>query len=95
MQEKTEIPAEMQNKIYKKFCKLPLRSKLVVYARFVHGNSFRPQNNDMFGLNRRLVSNIFKAFTDSLKDEFNVSKKTRNKGKPKTKKSSESKRNRG
>lgn len=91
MSDKIEIPAEMQTKIYKKFCSLPLRNKLVVYARLVHGNSFKPQNNDMFGLNRRLVSNIFKAFTDSLKDEFNVSKKNRKKSKPKTKKSTKSK----
>lgn len=78
MYEKIAIPEEMQDRIYAKFSKLPLRHKLVVYAKLVHGQSFKPQNNDLFGLNRRTVSSIFRSFIDSLKDEFNAKDTTKN-----------------
>lgn len=75
----------MNSKIYAKFTKLPIRHKLIVYTKLVHGQAFKPQNNDLFGLNRRLVSNIFRSFIDSLKEEFNVKKdhKAKDKSSPK------------
>jgi hypothetical protein len=73
MQVKTQIPQELQDKIYKRFTELPFSSSLVVYARLVHGNMFKAQNGDLFGLNRRLVSKIYRAFIESLKKDFNAS----------------------
>jgi len=70
MQVKTQIPQELQNKIYRKFTDLPFSASLVVYARLVHGNAFKAQNGDLFGLNRRLVSKIYRAFIDSLREEL-------------------------
>lgn len=70
MQQQTKIPQILQNKIYKKFQELPLSSALVVYARLVHGNAFKAQNGDLFGLNRRLVSRIYRAFIESLKENL-------------------------
>lgn len=75
----------MQDKIYGKFCKLPLRHKLVVYAKLVHGNSFKPQNNDLFGLNRRLVSGIFRSFIESLKEKLDAKEDTTTTDKHKSK----------
>jgi len=57
----------LQTKVYNKFTELPLADALVVYARLVHGNMFKAQNGDLFGLNRRLVSKIYRAFIQSLK----------------------------
>lgn len=68
---KTKIPKNLQNRIYQKFTKLPLSSRLVVYARLVHGNMFKAQNGDLFGLNRRLVSKIYRAFIESIKEDAN------------------------
>lgn len=73
IQAKTKISQELQDKIYQKFTALPLSSCLVVYARLAHGNMFKAQNGDLFGLNRRLVSKIYRAFIDSLKKDFNAS----------------------
>lgn len=70
MQQKIKIPQELQTKIYTKFQELPISSALVVYARLVHGNSFKAQNGDLFGLNRRLVSRIYRAFIESLKEDL-------------------------
>lgn len=64
----TNIPRDLQDKVYTAFTKLSLESKLIVYARLVHGNMFKAQNNDLFGLNRRTVSKIYRAFIDSVKD---------------------------
>lgn len=77
---KTTISETVQDIIYQKFCNLPLKNKLVIYAKFIHGNSFKPQNNDLFGLNRRSISKMFRSFIDSLKEDSNVIKKTKAKG---------------
>jgi len=65
----TNIPEELQALVYSKFTTLPLESKLIVYARLAHGNMFKAQNNDLFGLNRRMVSKIYRSFIESLKEE--------------------------
>ena len=68
--QKTRIPDELKEIIYSKFNDLPLQSKLVVYARLTHGNMFKAQNNDLFGLNRRIVSKIYRSFIDLLKKDY-------------------------
>jgi hypothetical protein len=75
-QPKVNVPEELQTIVYQKFSKLPLENKLVVYARLVHGNMFKAQNNDLFGLNRRIVSKIYRSFIDSLKEGCGVKRST-------------------
>jgi hypothetical protein len=67
--ERISIPEEIQELVYNKFRALPLKSKLIVYSKLIHGNSFRPQNNDFFNLNRRSISKIFRSFIDNIKEE--------------------------
>lgn len=74
----TDIPNDLQDKVYNEFCKLSLESKLIVYGRLVHGNMFKAQNNDLFGLNRRTVSKIYRAFIDSIKDNYGDKANTTN-----------------
>lgn len=64
------IPPELEEMVYKKFCVLPLRSRLVIYSKLVHGNSFRAQNNDLFDLNKRFVSKIYRSFIETLKENI-------------------------
>ena len=67
--EKIQIPEEIQDLVYNKFRALPLKSKLIVYSKLIHGNSFKPQNNDLFNLNRRIISKIFRSFIETLREE--------------------------
>lgn len=69
-EEKIRISTEIEDKVYEKFSMLPLKSKLVVYAKLMHGPSFRSQNNDMFGLNKKSTSRIFRKFMNTLKEEI-------------------------
>jgi hypothetical protein len=68
---KNKLPEDIQELVYSKFITSPLKQKIVIYAKLLHGNAFKPINNDFLGLNRRLVSKIFKNFTDSVKEEVN------------------------
>jgi hypothetical protein len=86
-QDKIQIPDNLKDIVLQKFIKLPLKNKLVIYAKFVHGNSFKPQNNDLFGLNRRSISKIYRSFIDSLKDINNVKNANSKSNKLKAKKS--------
>lgn len=76
IQENVRISEEIEDVVYQKFIELPLESKLVVYAKLVHGNSFKVQTGDMFNLSRKQVTKIYNAFIASLKDELNVTKKS-------------------
>lgn len=76
---KTRIPENIQNRVYSRFASLPLKHKLVVYSKLVHGNSFKAQNNDMFGLNRRSISKIFRTFIESLREDYSAVKKNNRK----------------
>lgn len=67
--ERVQIPEEIQDLVYNKFRSLPLKSKLIVYSKLIHGNSFKPQNDDLMGLNRRSISKIFRTFIESIKEE--------------------------
>ena len=67
--ENIQIPKEIQDSVYSKFQTLPLKNKLIVYSKLIHGNSFKPQNNDFFNLNRRAISKIFRSFIDLIKEE--------------------------
>jgi hypothetical protein len=69
--EKLQIPKNINNLVYNKFRDLLLKHKLIVYSKLVHGNSFKPQNSDLFNLNRRIISKIFRSFIESIKEENN------------------------
>lgn len=71
-QNPTIIPEDIKDNVYQKFIKLPLKNKLIIYSKLLHGNSFKPQNNDLFGLNRRSISKIFRLFIETLKENTNV-----------------------
>jgi len=76
--EKINISEEVEEVVYQKFLELPLESKLVVYVKLVHGSSFKVQSNDLFNLNRKQISKIYSTFIASLRDELNVTKKSKN-----------------
>lgn len=67
--EKIQIPSDLQKLIYNKFRSLPLKNKLIIYAKLIHGTSFKPQNQDFFNLNRRSISKIFRLFIENIKEE--------------------------
>jgi len=58
----TNLSKDLENKITNLFSSLPLENRLVLYAKFVHGGNFKAQNEDLFGLNRRLTTKIYKSF---------------------------------
>ena len=74
--EKILIPEDLQSLVYNKFKGLPLKNKLIVYSKIIHGNSFKPQDNDFFDLNRRLINKIYKSFIENLREETNGRSKT-------------------
>lgn len=69
--EKIQIPEDLKDLIYDNFRDLPLKNKLIIYSKLLFGNSFKPQNNDFFGLNRRSISKIYRIFIDNLKEKTN------------------------
>jgi hypothetical protein len=56
-----------EEKIIEYFSTLPLRDRLVVYAKIVHGNAFRIHGQDIFELNKRIVSRIYRSFLEEMR----------------------------
>lgn len=69
MNQKRVATEEFQELIFDKFNKLPLKQKLVIYAKLTHGNNFRAYTEDLFDHSRRSISKIYRAFIESIKDE--------------------------
>lgn len=66
----TGIPEELQEIIYRKFKELPLKYRFAIYSKLLHNNSFKPQDNDLFGLNRKSVGKVYNDFIIEIKEEF-------------------------
>jgi hypothetical protein len=77
--QKIQLSPKIEDKVYSRFIGLPLKHKLIVYAKLIHGNSFKSQNNDLFGLNRRMVGTIYRSFIDTLRSDFDAKKGTSSK----------------
>lgn len=69
MNPKRVATEEFQELIFKEFCKLSLKNKLVIYAKLTHGNNFRAYNDDLFDQSRRSISKVYRAFIESVKNE--------------------------
>jgi hypothetical protein len=66
--ERVQIPKKIQDLVYNIFRGLPLKNKLVIYSKLLHGTSFKAQNDDFFNLNRRTISKIYRDFIESIKE---------------------------
>lgn len=64
----TKLSPDLENKIVSLFASLPIEHRLVLYAKFVHGANFKAQNGDLFGLNRRLTTKIYKSFLTEVRE---------------------------
>ena len=62
------LSPDLHEKILEIFSTLTLPQKLVIYAKFMHGSNFRAQNGDLFNLNRRSVSKIYRTFIEKIQD---------------------------
>lgn len=51
---------------------MSLEEKLVVYAKLVHGNVFRAQNNDLFALNKKSINKIYRSFLDLVREDMDI-----------------------
>lgn len=78
------LEPDLEDKVYKQFRILPLKSKLIIYSKLIYGNSFKAYPNDILGLNKKLITKVYRAFIDSIKESVYVPyKKTGHQQKPK------------
>ena len=67
---KTNLSEDLENDILDVFFTMPLEHMLVIYAKLVHSGNFKPENHDLFRLNRRLSSKVYKSFLASVKEQL-------------------------
>jgi len=69
-----DFPEALQEVVYTEFCNLSLPEKLVVYAKVVHGTAFKPVNDDLLGLDRKLTAQYYQDFIDKIRTNINAQK---------------------
>lgn len=65
------LPDVVQDAIITIFSKLPLKNKLIVYTRLIHGVLFKVNNNDIFNINKHTPTVVYKQFIDTLTERVN------------------------
>ena len=65
-----QITEDVQATIMEVFAKLPLSDKCLIYARYKHGNAFKPELSDLFGLSKHkatiAISGFLRAVNEGL-----------------------------
>jgi len=64
---KNSIDDSTKQQIYNEFVVLPLRDKLVIYSRLLHGNQIQIGPNDVLGLNKSLTNKIYTSFIKKIR----------------------------
>lgn len=82
-----KLPDFVQDALLREFAELPIKSKLIVYAKLVHGHLFKVTSNDLFNINKQTPGTVYRAFVKAVTEELEAqdedSKRanfTRNKG---------------
>lgn len=65
-----ELNPEIEQVAYSIFKELPLKEKCVILSKFVNTNDFKVVDNDIFGLNKKIVSSIYKRFIDNIREKL-------------------------
>lgn len=68
MMENPQLDQNLQDLIYSEFQKLSLRDKLIVYAKLIHPTTFKITSNDIIGLDKELVTEVFESFCNNIRN---------------------------
>ena len=67
------LPEFVQDAFIREFIQLPIKHKLIIYAKVIHGHLFKVTFNDLFNINKQtpgvVYRNFIKALEEDLKDE--------------------------
>jgi len=62
-----KLPEHVQQAILTEFNTLSLQDKLIINAKFVHGNLFKSERKDLFGMHKVTVNKVYDQFIEKLK----------------------------
>lgn len=75
-----KLPDDIKDVILREYALLPLKSKLIVYAKLLHGHMFTVNTNDLFNIKKQAPGSVYRLFIKTIKNiiqgnNMNVSKK--------------------
>lgn len=76
-----KLPERVQTAIMTEFSRLPIKSKLIVYSKLVHGHLFRVTSNDFFNINKQTPNTVFREFMNAVRSHFEGDKNANKKRK--------------
>ena len=65
------LPEKVQEAMLQEFSKLPIKSKLIVYSKLIHGHLFKVTSNDFFNINKQTPGVVYRSFIKSVASHFN------------------------
>jgi hypothetical protein len=67
-----KLPDFVQDVILREFAELPIKHKLIVYTKLVHGHLFKVTSNDLFNINKQTPGNVYRAFIKTITEELEL-----------------------
>jgi hypothetical protein len=64
------LPEFIQDVILREFSKLPIKHKLIIYAKLVHGHLFKVTSNDLFNINKQTPGVVYRKFIKDISVEL-------------------------
>lgn len=65
-----QLPDHVQDAIYLEFNKLPVKYKLVVFSKLIHGHLFKVTSNDFFNINKQTPGTVYRTFINDITEQL-------------------------
>tara|TARA_Y100000310_G_C20659186_1_gene803698 strand:- start:772 stop:1014 length:243 start_codon:yes stop_codon:yes gene_type:complete len=62
-----KLPDDVIDAIIGEFAHLPLKSKIIVYSKLIHGDMFKITSNDFFNINKNAPKVVYRTFISQVK----------------------------
>jgi len=66
-----KLPENVRDAIYAELRPLPLKKKLIIFSKIIHGNQFRVTANDLFNINKQTPALVYKTFINNVIKKLN------------------------
>ena len=63
-----KLPDRVQDAIYLEFDQLPMKYKLIVFSKLIHGHLFKVTSNDFFNINKQTPGSVFRTFIHNVSE---------------------------
>jgi len=66
-----QLPEDVQTAIYNEFDRMPVKYKLIIFSKLIHGYLFKVTSNDFFNINKQTPTTVYRTFIHNITEALN------------------------